>query len=188
MSKLQAGFRYEDRLEGFSNYSPWKERIKLVLQIHKIWEFAKKEIKKPTDHKDLKIFKDLDTRVRVIILDGVKDALIPHLSKKNNAHEMWMALHNLFQNKNKNWVLVLEDKLNSTKMIKGESVTLYLKRLSQVKDELASIGVTISNGDMVTITLKGLIEEWKPFIKGIVSREKCPDYNRLWDEFIKEEL
>ena len=88
MSKLQAGLHYEDRLEGLSNYTPWKERIKLVLQVNRIWDFAKKEIKKPIDPKELYIWEDLDTKARLIILDGVKDSLIPHLSGKNNAHEM----------------------------------------------------------------------------------------------------
>ena len=130
MLKLQASLRYEDRLEGLSNYSPWKERIKLVLQVNKLWEFTKKEIKKPIDPKEMEIYEDLDARMRLIILDGVRDALIPHLSENNNAHEMWMALHNLFQNKNEKRVLLLEDKWMSTKMLKGESVVSDLMRLS----------------------------------------------------------
>lgn len=85
-------------------------------------------------------------------------------------------------------VLVLEDKFKSTNMIQGEGVTSYLTRLSQVKDELSAIGVTISENDIVRIALKGFTEEWKPFIKGIVAREKFLDWNRLWDEFIQEEL
>ena len=140
-----------------------------------IWEFAEKAIKKPTNPKELEVYEDLDTRASLIILDGVKDPLIRHLSGKNTAHEMWMDLQNLFQKKNENRVLVLEDKLNSTKMIKGESMTSYLTRLSQVKDELATIDVSTSDGDMVRIALKGFIEDWKPFIKGIVVREKLSD-------------
>jgi len=104
MSKLQVGLQYEDRLEGLSNYSPSKDKIKLVLQVNGLWEFPEKEIKKPTDPKELEIYEDLDARARLIIPDGVKDALIPHLSKKNNAHKMWMALQNLFQNKHENQV------------------------------------------------------------------------------------
>ena len=60
--------------------------------------------------------------------------------------------------------------MKSTKMIKGEGVTLNLMRLSQVKYELATIGVIVSYGDMVRNSLKGFIEEWEPFIKGIVTR------------------
>jgi len=61
---------------------------------------------------------------------------------------------------------------------------LYLTRLSQVKDELVAIDVTISDSDMMSIALKGLTGEWKNFIKGIVAREKLPNWNRLWDNFI----
>ena len=41
---------------------------------------------------ELEIYEYLDVRERLIILDGVKDALIPHFSGKKIAHEMWMAL------------------------------------------------------------------------------------------------
>ena len=83
---------------------------------------------------------------------------------------MWMSLQNLFQNKNENQILVLEDKLKSTKMIKGEGVRSYLTRFSQVRNELVFIGMTISDSDMVRIALKEFTKEWKRFIKGIVAR------------------
>ena len=117
MSKLQAGILYEDKLEGLSNYSPWKERIKFILHVNKIWEFFEKEIKKPTEPREMEVYENLDTRVRLIILDGVKDPLIPYFFGKKIANEMWMALQNLFQNKKEKHVLVLEDKLKSTKVI-----------------------------------------------------------------------
>jgi len=41
---------------------------------------------------------------------------------------------------------------------------------------------------MVRIALKGFTKEWKRFIKGIVAREKLPDWNSLCDDFIQEEL
>lgn len=41
---------------------------------------------------------------------------------------------------------------------------------------------------MLRISLKGLTKEWKPFIKCINTREKLPYYDRLWDDFIREEL
>ena len=117
MSKLQESLQYKDRLEGFSNYTLWKEMIKLVLQVNRIWEFVEKEIKKPTDPKELDVWEYLDTKARLIIFDNVKDSLIPHVFGKNNAHEMWITLQNFFQNKNENWVLVVEHKFKSTKMI-----------------------------------------------------------------------
>jgi len=88
---------------------------------------------------------------------------------------MYMDIQNLFQNKNEKWVLVLEDKLKSTKMIQGEGVTSYLTRLSRVRDELDVFSLTISNSYMVRIDLKEFTKEWNPFIKGIIAREKLLD-------------
>lgn len=156
MSKLHVGLWYEDTFEGLSNYSPWKERIKLDLQANRIWEFAKKAIKHPTNPKELEVYEELDMKARFIILDGMKGSLIPHLSRKNTALEMCVALQNLFQKKNKNWVLVLEDKLKSTKNIQGEGVTSYLTRSSEFKDELSVVSVTISDLEMVIISLMGV--------------------------------
>ena len=72
-------------------------------------------------------------------------------------------------------------------MIKCEGMTSYLMRLSQVKDELATIGLFTLDGDMERIALKGFTEDWKPFIKGIVAREKLSDWDRLWHDLIPEE-
>jgi hypothetical protein len=32
-----SGLRFEDRLDGVSNYSPWKKRIMLMLMENNIW-------------------------------------------------------------------------------------------------------------------------------------------------------
>lgn len=85
-------------------------------------------------------------------------------------------------------MLVLQDKLKATKMIPGQGVTLYLTNLSQAKDEITTIGDTILDSKMVRIALKGFTKEWKPLIKGIVAREKFLDLNRLWKDFIQEDL
>lgn len=36
--------------------------------------------------------------------------------------------------------------------------------------------------------MKGLTRQRKIFVKGIVAREKLPDWDRLWDDFTQEEL
>ena len=39
---------------------------------------------------------------------------------------------------------------------------------------LPTIGVKVSDVEMVRIALKGFKDEWKTFIKGIIDREKLP--------------
>jgi 2-phosphoglycerate kinase len=80
-----------------------------------------------------------EARAQRIILDGVRDHLIPHLAEKQTTKEMWDALKNLYEAKNENRKMALRDKLHSTRMAKGESVASYLTRVAQVKDELATV-------------------------------------------------
>jgi 2-phosphoglycerate kinase len=73
-------------------------------------------------------------------LDGVKDHVIPHLAEKKSAKDIWDALTKLSQSDNENNKMAVRDKLHSTKHSKGESVTSYLTRITQVRDEMEAVG------------------------------------------------
>ena len=123
---VASGLWFEDRLDVVSNYSPWKETIMLVLMENDIWEFVNSIVAPPTDPKDLAIHKLKDVKARIIILDGVKDHLIPHLSGKNSTKDKWEALKSLFQSKNENHKMVLREKLRDMKMTGLGTVMTYL--------------------------------------------------------------
>ena len=84
----------------------------------------------PTDPINLTTWKKIDCRAMLIIMDGVKDRIVPHLSSKKTALKMWKALENLYQSKNENRKMVLQERMHSTKMAKGEGVLPYLTRLT----------------------------------------------------------
>ena len=129
-----------------------------------------------------------EARAQRIILDGVKDHLIPHLTEKTIAKEMWDTLKGLYEAKNENRIMALKDKLRATKMVKGEDVASYLTRVAQVKDELPAVSEVIADSQLVRIALKGFTKEWDVFVKCVVGREKLPDWSRLWDDFTQEEI
>jgi hypothetical protein len=84
--------------------------------------------------------------------------------------------------------MALRDKLHATKMARGESVTSYLTRLTQVKDEIAAIRDIIPEEELVCIALNGFGKQWDVFVKCVVGREKMPTWERLWDDFTQEEI
>jgi len=84
--------------------------------------------------------------------------------------------------------MVLREKLNGTKMTKTETVTSYLTRISQARDELADVGETVTSAELVRIALKGFVKPWEYFVQGIVARETMPSWERLWDDFVQEEM
>ena len=56
--------QYKDRLDGISNYLPWKVKITAVLKERKIWSFANTVMTKPTDKDALEEFEALEARDR----------------------------------------------------------------------------------------------------------------------------
>ena len=80
--------------------------------------------------------------------------MIPHLSGNDTTWEM-EALKGLVQNKNENRKMLLREKLRDTKMIVSDTVTTYLTRISQVRDELEVIGEKVDDSKLVRMALKG---------------------------------
>ena len=122
-----------------------------------------------------------------IILDAVKDHVIPHISAKDHAHEMWSALTRLFESSNENRKIVLREKLKSIKMVKGEVCMAYLTRISQVRDELAAVGEVVTGPELVHTALNGVTAPWAVFVQGLVARENLASWDRVCDDFVQEE-
>ena len=103
---MSLGLRYEDRLEGASNFSAWKERIALLLEENEIWNIVEKTIVIHTDATLLVEYNKNNMRAKRIILDALKDHLILHVTGKKNAFEMWKSLTKLYQSgtETKRWL------------------------------------------------------------------------------------
>jgi biotin-(acetyl-CoA carboxylase) ligase len=67
-------------------------------------------------------------------------------------------------------------------------MTTYLTPLRQVRDELPANKEKVDDSKLVRTILKRFTKQWTSFIKGIVACEKLPDWKRLWDDFVREEL
>ena len=76
----------EDRLGGVVNFSPWKARIVLILQDSELWEIVNNTTTNPmTVHTDATIkfvFDKKDIKATRILLDAIKDHVIPHVLGK----------------------------------------------------------------------------------------------------------
>jgi len=121
------------------------------------------------------------------VSDSVKDHLIPHISKLQMARQMYEALSRLYESKDISRNLSLRNQLRNMKMENSESVTSYLMRVSQIKDQRAVIGDVISDKELVTTTLNGFPTFWIPFVQGVCARSKLPKFDQLWADCTHEE-
>ena len=82
----------ENKLEGASNYKAWKKRIDLILEKNKVLDLVKGKVKKPTNEpSDAKKAKSRETKIlaMTLIMDGIKDNLIPYISNIDSTQEIW---------------------------------------------------------------------------------------------------
>ena len=75
--EMATGLRFDDRLEGDSNFSPQRARITLVLEENEIWEFFDKTQTPPTNSTQFAAHNKKDVKARRIVLDWLKDHIIP---------------------------------------------------------------------------------------------------------------
>ena len=166
---MAACIRYEDRLDGMSNYLQWKVRMTAVLKENRLWTIVSTMVTPASDLIALDINEVKEAKAQRLILDGIRDHLIPHVAEKKTAYEMWNTLKGLYEAKNENRIMALKEKLQGTKMAKGEGVAYFLTWAAQVKDELVAVGEVISDSDLVWISLKGFTKEWDVFVKCVVA-------------------
>jgi len=70
--------------------------------------------------------------VRRIILEGIKDHIIPHLCEKKTTYEMFKAILDLYQGSSDARKLALKENLRSIRMSKDEPIITYLSKFTQV--------------------------------------------------------
>ena len=134
---MATSLRMEDILDGAGNFVPWKAQIMLILEENELWDEMVHstqanpiEVPASTDALTLAAFNKKDIKARRIILDAVKDHVIPNLSAKDRAFKMWDALTSLYESSNENRKMVQREKLRDTKMTKTENASSYLTRIS----------------------------------------------------------
>ena len=123
-----------------------------------------------------------------MILDGIKDHVIPHVRGKYHAYEMWEASTKLYQSSNENGKMVLKEKLNAIKMKGFKGVVTYLTCIIDVRDELASIGEIVAEIEFVRTTLHGFPKSWEVFVEGIVAHENLLGWDRMWSDYVLNEI
>ena len=123
------GLRDLDRLDGLSNFSVWKVRILIVLEAYNLRDHAEHTLATPTDVDLLWKHREATGDAKQLIMDNIKDHIVPHIAEKRTANEMWKALTSLYEGKSIQRNMLLEAQMRSFMMTKGEDIEHFLFRL-----------------------------------------------------------
>jgi hypothetical protein len=75
-----------------------------------------------------------------------------------------------------NMKMILRNKLRSVQMFRSDNITSYFMRITQVCDQLATIGEKVEGVELINVALNGFPKYWEPFVKGVFARENIPDW------------
>jgi hypothetical protein len=120
----------EDRLDGASNFSPWKSKLLVTLEEEDLLDATTKTLPETTTDLEKKVRKEDDVRARKIIIYSVRDHLLPQIANLKTAYDMYKTLKDMFESDNTLRALTLKSQLQSTKMTKDDTVALFFMKLS----------------------------------------------------------
>jgi hypothetical protein len=178
----------EDRLDGASNLSSWKSKLQVTLEEDDLLDVATKTLPATTTYIEKKIRKEEDVKARKLIIYSVRDQLLPRIANLKTTYDMYEALKGMFESDNTLKALTLKSQLQSTDMTKGDIVAIFFTKLSEIKEQLETIGEFMSDKELVLTTLQNLPKSWEPFIHSISGREALPTFDHLWTYCTQEEL
>lgn len=143
----------------------------MLLEEHDLWDFIEKVVVEPTNHVLLAKHKKKIAKTKRVILDSVKDHLIPHIAGKTTEKDMFDALVLLYWSENINRKMMLSNKLRATRMSKIDTITASLMEINEIRDQLASAVEEVKGDEVVPIALNMFSSSWQPFVHGVCAQE-----------------
>ena len=114
--------KLDEKLEGVDNCRAWKYRVMLVLEENDLEGFIEADIPKPEEEEAKEKHKKSLVKAKRIIVDYIKDHLIPHVSSLKTPKQMFDALSRLYEGNNINRKMTLRTQLKNVKMQDSESI------------------------------------------------------------------
>jgi hypothetical protein len=178
----------EDSIDGARNFISWKSRLQFTLEEDDLLDVVTKNLPATATDVEQKIRKEEDVKAIKLIIYSVRDHLLPRIANLKTTYDMYEALKEMFESDNILRALTLKSQLQSTKMTKSDTIAIFFMKISEIKEQLETIGEIMSDRELVLTTLKNLPKHWEPFLQSITGRESLPTFDRLWTDCTQEEL
>ena len=104
-----------------------------------------------------------------IIIDSIKDHILPSISSLKTAFEMLSTIQDIFEITNTSRLLTLKKHLLYTKMKNRESIISYFLSIFELNDQLTTMENRVDDKELSMVALRGLPLSWETFIRGLSS-------------------
>ena len=134
-----------------------------------------------------KTWKEQDGLVKMWIYGTITDSLVETiLTPKSTAHDLWMALKNLFRDNKENRALQLENELRMI-TIGDTTVQEYCRKLKSLSDLLANVESPVTDRQLVMHCLNSLNDKFEGIHNVIRHRSPFPSFHTTRSMLLAEE-
>ncbi|KAM1500115.1 hypothetical protein ACFX10_022715 [Malus domestica] len=185
-----------------SNYVTWNFQMELLLDGNGILGFVYGSIPCPNKYVDSKsedeavenpqgindvytMWRIHDNALMTLTIATLSPAALSCVIGCQSLFEMWINLKERFSNMTRTSIVQMKIDLQNIK--KGpESIDVYLQLIKDCRDQLAAVGVMISDEDIVIVALRGLPSEYNTIKFVIRGRENLVSLKELWSQLKAE--
>eukprot|EP00253_Pinus_taeda_P020214 PITA_20214 len=183
-------FPAKDKLYEESDYHEWKISLDLTLEEQEVLDYVKGKILKPPSNVSAATknkYTKGEVKAKKIIQDLIDKRLVAYISNLNTSKEIYNKLVGMFKVSDANQILFLKNKLKDIKKGKDEDIQSYFLRITEIKNDLLSIGEVIPDRELTITTLGGLPSEWYIFRTTLLNNDRIPGFEELMSRCIQEE-
>ncbi|KAE8656854.1 hypothetical protein F3Y22_tig00116997pilonHSYRG00468 [Hibiscus syriacus] len=172
------------------NYLLWKQQILLTVRSHRLERLLIGTLQSPSEtildntgvirvNDAFEDFVAQDSALASWLLSTIIPHLLPHFVDAESAAAVWSVMQQLFASRSTTAAMSLHCKLQSLR--KGnDNMRVYLTRVKEVCDALASCGSAVSHVGHVASILKGLPREYQPFMAVITTMKETLSLDNLY--------
>jgi hypothetical protein len=89
---MTSNTKLDEKLEGVDNFRAWKYSVMLILEENDLEDFIEEGVAEPEGDEAKAKYKKNLVKAKRIIVDYIKDPLIPHVSSLKTLKQMFDAL------------------------------------------------------------------------------------------------
>ena len=183
-------FPAEDKLREKSEYHGWKMSLNLTLEDQGVLDHVRGNIVESPSNASSTArnkWKSGEVKAKKIIRDSINKRLVDYVSELNTSKEIYNRLVSLFKVSDANQVLFLKIKLKEIKKGKDEDMQSYFLRITEIKNDLLSVGKVVLDRELTITTLGGLPSEWYIFRTTLLNNNVIPGFEEQMARCIQEE-
>ena len=169
------------KLVGTNNFLAWKKRIDLLLKENELLEHVEGNITIPAKEQTqalAKYNKD-ETKAQRILIESIKDSLIPYVSNFETSKEIYDKLVELFSVSTTGEVISLRNELYKMKITK-EGIPPYFMKIYGMRDRLQELGEFMFDREMTTVVLNALPKDWCNITSSIYAKKEATPLSEMW--------